>query len=70
VSDSGVVAILFTDLVGSTDLLTRLGDDAAEVLRREHFGILRDEVARAGWRRDWALGVPAEVGPNLTAQDR
>jgi hypothetical protein len=48
VSDSGVVAILFTDLVGSTELLARLGDDDAEVLRREHFEILRHEVARAG----------------------
>jgi hypothetical protein len=30
----GVVAILFTDLVGSTEVLDRLGDDAAEELRR------------------------------------
>jgi class 3 adenylate cyclase/tetratricopeptide (TPR) repeat protein len=47
-SDSGVVAILFTDVVGSTDLLARLGDDAAELLRREHFELLRHEVARYG----------------------
>lgn len=38
---SGVVALLFTDLVRSTELLARLGDDAAEDLRRTHFGLLR-----------------------------
>ena len=41
----GVVVLLFTDLVGSTDLLDRLGDDAAEGLRSEHFGLLRRAVA-------------------------
>ena len=33
------VTVLFTDLVGSTQLISRLGEDHAEVLRREHFGI-------------------------------
>jgi class 3 adenylate cyclase len=44
-SSSGVVALLFTDLVGSTELLDRLGDDAAEDLRRVHFSLLRQAVA-------------------------
>ena len=43
----GVVAILFTDLVGSTEVLDRLGDDAAEELRRAHFSLLRQAVADA-----------------------
>ena len=34
---SGVVALLFTDVVGSTRLLDRFGDDATETLRRNHF---------------------------------
>jgi class 3 adenylate cyclase/DNA-binding CsgD family transcriptional regulator/tetratricopeptide (TPR) repeat protein len=44
---AGVVAILFTDLVGSTEVLDRLGDDAAEELRRTHFSLLRAAVANA-----------------------
>ena len=41
-----VVTLLFTDLVGSTELLGQLGEDEAERLRRVHFGLLR-EVAEA-----------------------
>jgi class 3 adenylate cyclase len=36
------VTLLFTDLVGSTELMERLGDDAADRVRREHFATLRD----------------------------
>jgi class 3 adenylate cyclase/tetratricopeptide (TPR) repeat protein len=39
---AAVVTLLFTDLVGSTQLLGELGDDEAERLRRAHFGLLRD----------------------------
>ena len=42
---SAVVTLLFTDLVGSTELLRELGDDEAERLRRVHFGLLRDVAA-------------------------
>src|SRR2546423_13022046 len=42
---SGTVTILFTDLVGSTELGAQLGDDAADQLRRSHFGALREAVA-------------------------
>lgn len=45
---TGVVALLFTDLVGSTKLLERLGDVAAEELRTAHFALLRHAVAEAG----------------------
>ena len=44
----GVVAVLFTDMVGSTELLSRLGDDAAEELRHTHFQLLRAAVMEAG----------------------
>ena len=33
--------IVFTDLVGSTELLVRLGHDAYEAVRRSHFDSLR-----------------------------
>jgi class 3 adenylate cyclase len=33
------VTVLFSDLVGSTDLFTRVGEDEAEVLRREQFEV-------------------------------
>ena len=42
---SAVVTLLFTDLVGSTELIGELGDDEAERLRRVHFGLLRDVAA-------------------------
>src|SRR5919108_978050 len=38
------ITVLITDLVGSTGLETRLGPAAADQLRREHFGLLRDTV--------------------------
>lgn len=31
------VSVLFSDVVGSTELFTAMGDDAADALRREHF---------------------------------
>jgi class 3 adenylate cyclase/tetratricopeptide (TPR) repeat protein len=46
---AAVVTLLFTDLVGSTELLSELGDDEAERLWRAHFGLLRDiATAHAG----------------------
>ena len=45
---SGLVAILFTDLVGSTELAERHGDTAADALRRDHFSHLREALATAG----------------------
>src|SRR5687768_5877546 len=39
------VTILFCDLVGSTALMTRLGDDANDRVRRRLFVALRDAVA-------------------------
>ena len=42
------VSLLFTDLVGSTTLATRLGPSAADDLRREHFGVLREAIRDHG----------------------
>src|SRR5207253_3565698 len=56
VNGAGVVALLFTDLVGSTELLDRLGDDAAEVLRRTHFRLLRDATTAYGGEEVKSLG--------------
>ncbi|HEV8627078.1 MAG TPA: adenylate/guanylate cyclase domain-containing protein [Acidimicrobiia bacterium] len=51
-----VVALLFTDLVGSTELLQRLGDDAAEELRRVHFSLVRRALTAAGGDEVKTLG--------------
>ncbi|TMB69356.1 MAG: hypothetical protein E6J43_04485, partial [Chloroflexi bacterium] len=53
---SGTVTILFTDLVGSTELMQRLGDDQAEDFRRVHFQLLRDAVAAHGGREVKTIG--------------
>jgi class 3 adenylate cyclase len=45
---SELVAILFTDLVGSTELATLQGDAAADALRRDHFSALREALASTG----------------------
>jgi class 3 adenylate cyclase len=41
------VTVLFTDLVGSTNLQSTLGPALAEELRREHFALLREAIAEA-----------------------
>ncbi len=42
------VAILFTDIVGSTELSQRLSPEVADEVRRGHFSILRQAVAETG----------------------
>ncbi len=42
------VAVLFTDMVGSTMLASGLAPDDADQLRRGHFSVLRQAVAEAG----------------------
>lgn len=41
----GMVCILFTDLVGWTELGDRIGDEAADVLRRNHFASVRTALS-------------------------
>ncbi len=42
---TGTVTLLFTDQVGSTETLQRLGDEEGERLRRAHFALLREAAA-------------------------
>jgi class 3 adenylate cyclase/WD40 repeat protein len=42
---SATATFLFCDLVGSTALLTRIGDDAGDDVRRRCFGVFREAVA-------------------------
>lgn len=39
------IAVVFTDLVDSTRLLSSLGDDAFDEVRRQHFDVLRTAAA-------------------------
>lgn len=42
------ITVLFTDLVGSTELATSLSPDAADDVRRRHFSVLRQAIAASG----------------------
>ncbi|MGH8971717.1 MAG: ATP-binding protein [Acidimicrobiia bacterium] len=53
---SGTATVLFTDLVGSTKLLTTLGEAAFDEFRQQHFATLRDAVERHGGEEIKTLG--------------
>jgi class 3 adenylate cyclase/tetratricopeptide (TPR) repeat protein len=53
---AAIVTFLFTDLVSSSDLYARLGDDAAEQLRRTHFRVLRDSITASAGREVKSMG--------------
>jgi class 3 adenylate cyclase len=44
VATTQTVTVLFTDLVGSTELSSRLGPQATDELRQTHFGLLRGAI--------------------------
>ena len=50
------VTVLFTDLVGSTEMTLRIGPAVAEEIRLEHFGILREAIGEAGGEEVKNLG--------------
>lgn len=57
--DGGVtrtVTVLVTDLVGSTEQRTRLGDAGADIVRQQHDRILDERVAATGGTRIKGLG--------------
>lgn len=47
-TESGLVTILFTDLVGSTELLSRAGDEEAQRIFRAHHDLLSETAASHG----------------------
>src|ERR1700728_483428 len=53
---TGTVTLLFTDQVGSTETLQRLGDEEGERLRRAHFGLLREAAGLHGGEEVKNLG--------------
>jgi len=48
VAATALVAILFTDLVGSTEAASRLGEQGAEEFRQAHFALLREGIRDHG----------------------
>jgi class 3 adenylate cyclase len=52
----GIVTILFTDVVGSTEMTERLGDEAARELLREHERITREALQAHGGSEVKTLG--------------
>jgi class 3 adenylate cyclase/DNA-binding SARP family transcriptional activator len=53
---SGMVTLVFADWVGFTALSTNMTVDGAETLRRTHFALLRDALAKYGGREVKAHG--------------
>ncbi|MGH9008921.1 MAG: AAA family ATPase, partial [Acidimicrobiia bacterium] len=66
---SGMVAVLFTDLVGSTDIMSRLGETAFDELRRAHFAVLAEAIERVGGEeiKNTGDGVMAVFGSVVDA---
>ena len=54
--DRALLTLLFTDLVGSTELFQRLGDEGAGELLRTYFRVLREAVASHGGQEVKTLG--------------
>ena len=48
--DPGIRTVLFTDIVGSTELTQRMGDEAAMVLLHVHDTIVREALSASGGR--------------------
>jgi DNA-binding NarL/FixJ family response regulator/class 3 adenylate cyclase len=54
--DGQFVTILFTDIVGSSALFDRVGDEQADAIRRDHFDALRQAIAEHGGREVKSTG--------------
>jgi len=52
----GTVTVLFTDVVGSTDLTTRRGDEGARDVMRGHEELVRQQVQEHEGREVKAMG--------------
>jgi len=53
---TGIVTVLFTDVVDSSHLMQRFGDDGADRIRRGHFRALRSLLGRYNGREVKSLG--------------
>jgi class 3 adenylate cyclase len=71
VSDTATAAFLFCDLVGSTALMQRFGDDVGDEIRRECYAVFREAVATQGGSEVKSTGdgvfavFPTSVGKAL-----
>jgi class 3 adenylate cyclase len=75
VGGNATASVLFSDLVGSTDLLAGLGEAAFDQFRRQHFQVLRAAVAAHAGREikttgDGILAVFASAAAALCAAVR
>ncbi|MBK5230882.1 MAG: adenylate/guanylate cyclase domain-containing protein [Thermoleophilia bacterium] len=52
----GAAAVLFTDIVGSTELIGEFGEAGAHTRRQRHFSLLREAIATCGGREVKSLG--------------
>lgn len=52
----GAAAVLFTDIVASTELIAKHGEDGAHTRRQRHFELLRKATAAHGGREVKSLG--------------
>jgi class 3 adenylate cyclase len=70
-SPSGLVTILFTDMVGSTDLTQRVGDDKAQEAVRKHNSVVREALKEHGGNqiKHTGDGIMASFGSGRRALD-
>ena len=61
------VTVLFTDLVGSTELSTSMSPEAADEVRRKHFSALRQAIAASGGTEVKNLGDGLMVVFNIAS---
>jgi len=54
--DTGVLTLMFTDVVGSTDLTHRVGDEIAQKAIESHRRIVREAIAKHGGREIDSIG--------------
>jgi class 3 adenylate cyclase len=71
VGRAGTVTVMFTDMVGSTELISSLGDEAWDALRREHLERLRAVVVRHSGEviKTMGDGIMAAFGSAASAMD-
>jgi class 3 adenylate cyclase/2-polyprenyl-3-methyl-5-hydroxy-6-metoxy-1,4-benzoquinol methylase len=71
VARTGTITVLFTDIVGSTEFLARLGEREWDVVRRDHFEVLREALAEFDGTevKNTGDGIMAVFGSAISAVD-